>query len=135
MRPAALLQGYFGLRRGRVLLSLPLGGSTRLAGPAPLLVPRNVPGVAGGAAATRRQCTGLELRGMGSGGSGGAPQDTSVVLKEEPGTHPPFVALPTAIWPLQEFSASAINFQCSALVLPAKGLSGGGVGVLMLSLH
>lgn len=65
----------------------------------------------------------------------GGPQDTSVVLKEEPGTHPPFVAPPTAIWPLQEFSASAINFKCSALVLRAKGLSGGRAGVLVLSLH
>lgn len=71
---------------------------------------------------------------MGLGGSG-PPQDTSVVLKEERGTHPPFVAPPMAIWPLQEFSASAINFQCSALVLRARGFLVEGAGVLVLSLH
>lgn len=73
--------------RGRVLLSRP-GQLRPPAGPAPPAVPRNVPGRGRrgrGAAATRRQSTGLEPRGAGLRRVGD-PRGTCGVFREEPGS-------------------------------------------------
>lgn len=107
--------------------------STHPGGPAPPLVPRNVPGRGGlggrrgsRAAATRRQHTGLRLKGTGlrRDRDQNTPGGASVVVEEL--GFPQFLAPPVGIWPFPEFFLSSLSFLCSAQALGAKGLFGGG---------
>ena len=80
------------------------------------------------AAATRRQHTGLRLKGAGlrRDRDRNTPGDASVVVEEL--GFPQFLAPPVGIWPFPEFFLSSLSFLCSAQALGAKGLSGGGGG-------